>query len=74
MTEELQHAIGRHEAQIDNLERDMGEVKIDVKAILAALSEARGGWKTIMIVAGVAGAMGALAAKLAGWANVIPFR
>lgn len=39
----------------------------DIKTILTVLSEARGGWKALMIVGGVSGAIGALIAK------VLPF-
>lgn len=68
--EEIQRDLGRHEAEIGALQSDMKELKRDVKAILATLSEAKGGWKTLMLVAGVAGAVGALLGKFAmaiGW-------
>lgn len=65
--DETQRAIGRHDAEIDALKADMEELKRDVKMVLSTLAEARGGWKTLMLVAGVAGAVGALLSKIAGF-------
>ena len=67
MTEEIHRDLGRHEAEIMSLQADMRELKSDVKTILNTLSEARGGWKTLMLIGGIAGAAGALITK------VIPF-
>lgn len=64
MTEELHREIGRHGAEINALQKDMTEVKQDVKTILEFINQGRGGWKTIMLVAGAAGTVGALAAKI----------
>jgi hypothetical protein len=50
----------------------MVELKNDVKSILTTLSEARGGWKTLMLVAGVAGAVGAILGKFATMLGWIP--
>lgn len=65
MNEEIQRDLGRHDAEILSLQGDMTELKKDVKKILSTLSEARGGWKTLMLVAGVAGATGAFMTKIA---------
>ena len=53
------------EQQMIDMREDMGEIKGDVKAILATLAEARGGWKTLILIAGASGAFGALALKTA---------
>jgi len=53
------------EADVSNLQKDVRELKDDVKAILETLNTAKGGWKTLLMVAGVAGAMGAFIAKVA---------
>ena len=63
MAEELHQQVGRHGAEIEALQSDMPELKVDVKTTLATLNQAKGGWKTLMLVAGIAGAMGAFAAK-----------
>lgn len=62
---ETDRIIGEHGARLDSVEGDIGEIKGDVKSILAQLNQAKGGWKTLMLVAGIAGAMGAFATKLA---------
>lgn len=58
--------IARLEVQVENLERDVTELKTDVKAVLAQLAEAKGSWRTLLAVAGFAGTVGAIGAKLAG--------
>jgi len=65
MTDELHRDVGRHDAEIASLQREISELRIDVRSILATLAEARGGWKTLMAVGGLAGAVGALATKFA---------
>ncbi len=54
---------GKMLARLDTLEREMGTVSTDIKAILAHINKAKGGWRTILAVAGVAGAVGATAGK-----------
>ncbi len=66
-----QRTIGEHGGRLAALERDMAEIKRDTKAIRETLAQARGGWKTLMLVAGVAGAAGAVIGKLAGLAGLV---
>jgi hypothetical protein len=49
------------------VEADLVTVKKDMRIILKTLNEARGGWKTLLLAAGVAGTAGALVSK------VLPF-
>lgn len=71
----FQRDLGRHDAQIEALERDVKymreemhamrtEFSEQLKAINTTLSEARGGWKTLMLVGGISATIGAAAAKL----------
>lgn len=46
-------------------DEDMRELKTDVKTILSTLAEARGGWKTLVLIAGAAGTFGAFVSKIA---------
>jgi phage shock protein A len=57
--------IARLEVQVETLEREMSEMRADVKEILAQFSEAKGSWKTLLAVAGLAGTLGAFASKIA---------
>ena len=63
MTDELVRDVGRHDAEIGALKKDMAEVKSDVKSILALMNQGKGGYKTLVLVAGMAGACGALVGK-----------
>lgn len=70
MTDDTQRTLGEHGARLVAVERDVSEISRDVKAIRETLAQARGGWKTLMLVGGAAGAVGALLGKLS---TVIPF-
>jgi hypothetical protein len=75
MSEALERAIGVHEAKIEGLQADVSEIKADVKLIRETLAEARGGWKTLMLVAGASGAVGAILGKLSGLLHIgIPIK
>lgn len=70
MPDDTQRELGKHGAEIEALQTNMTKLQGDVEKILSILAEARGGWKTLMLVAGVAGAVGAGLGKLAmviGW-------
>lgn len=69
---ELHHEIGRHDAKIEALEREVHALRDDVADIKRMLSEAKGGWKMLMMVGGMSAAIGAAAAKLATWAGWLP--
>ena len=64
MAETTDKDIGRLEGRMSSVERDLSTMKIDLRCILKTLNEARGGWKTLLLAAGVAGTIGALASKL----------
>jgi hypothetical protein len=64
---EIQRDIGRHDAQIEGLQEDMKSVKQDVHDIKLMLAEAKGGWRTLVAVSGLAGFLGASVVKLMYW-------
>ena len=64
MAETTDKEIGRLEGRMSSVERDLSTMKTDVRCNLKTLNEARGGWKTLLLAAGVAGTIGALASKL----------
>lgn len=43
---------------------DVKEMKKDIKAIRETLSQARGGWKLLMMASGIAGSVGVLIGKM----------
>lgn len=74
MSEELHRDLGRHDAQIDELQRrvdglhkDMGSVLLQLQAINKTLSEARGGWRMLLAVGGFASATTAIVIKALGF-------
>lgn len=64
---EMARDIGRHDAQIETLQADMAEMKKDVHEIKLMLAQAKGGWKTLMAVGGVAAVMGSIFTKFVEW-------
>lgn len=58
-----ERTIGEHGARLDALERDIEEIKSDVKSILMQLSEAKGGWRTLLMLGGISATLGGLATK-----------
>ncbi len=71
MTAEIQRDLGKHDAQIEALEKDIREIKEDQRRIFEkldsinqTLSEAKGGWKLFMIVGGASAAFGAFLMKV----------
>lgn len=79
METEVHRDIGRHDAQIEGLQlqvkqlhEDMSDMLHQLQQINQMLSEAKGGWKTLMAAAGLASAATAGAIKFAGWVASIP--
>jgi molybdopterin biosynthesis enzyme len=57
---------GRVTGEVSALRRDVDLMRDDIKELLAAVENAKGGWRVLLAVGGVAGALGALVVK--GWA------
>lgn len=69
----LHRDLGRHDAQIETLEKEihrLGEKMTAMDARLAeihtTLAEAKGGWRVLMAVGGLAGSLGAALASFLG--------
>jgi chromosome condensin MukBEF ATPase and DNA-binding subunit MukB len=58
--------------EVDYLKKIIDEVRQDTKEIKETLSQAKGGWKTLLLVAGISSTVGALITKLAPWFAVSP--
>lgn len=76
---EIHHEIGRHDAQIEALQEqvkllhaDMVRMNATLTSINSTLAEARGGWRVLMMVAGVSSVVGGIFVKIATWANWFP--
>jgi hypothetical protein len=64
MTSDVQRDLGRMEAQIETLVAQVAQLNAKVDAIDTTLSEAKGGWRMLLLVGGAAGAIGGLIGKL----------
>ena len=78
MTDAIQTAreLATHAADIEHLQRDMdklvasvAEMQKTLSGIEKTLSEAKGGWKVLMGVAGAGGVLGAGLVQLMHWWN-----
>jgi hypothetical protein len=72
MTDDVQRDLGRMEAQITALISQVSALNIKVDAIDKTLSEARGGWRMLLVVGGVAGTIGGIVGKLLPFSNIRP--
>lgn len=59
----IERELGSHDERLRTLEREVGEIRSDVKLILARVNSAEGGWKTLVAVAAAAGSVGAFVGK-----------
>lgn len=66
MSDELNQQIGRLEAQVENLHRDMAELKADIKGISSAMNRWRGAGAILVVVGVVLGFFVDTAFKLVG--------
>lgn len=62
---DLHRQIGTLQADMENLKEDMREVKLDVRQLVSVSEQAKGGWKVVAIIGGIAGSVsGFMATKL----------
>ena len=59
----LHMKVANLEARMANLETDVSETRMDVKQLLAIVNQTKGGWKMLMMVSGLSGAIGAVIGK-----------
>lgn len=67
----LDTAVARLEVQVERLEKDMTEMRDDIRFIRKKLDEAAGGWKVFMLVGGIGVAIGGLLIKIV---SVLPWK
>ena len=58
--------------EVASLKTDTAELKADVKCLLAKMNQAKGGWMTLIAVAGIAGSMGAFVSKFIPFMGGLP--
>jgi len=72
MSDGIERELGALEARLGSVERELRELSADVKAIRDTLAQAKGGWRTLVIVAGLSGALSALTIKGATVLGLLP--
>lgn len=79
MSEEIHRDLGKHDAQIEALNLqvnrmydDMQQMMGQLTTIQQTLSEAKGGWKTLMWVGGLSAALGGVVVKVMTWMQILP--
>jgi hypothetical protein len=55
--------IGRHEEAIGSLKAEVHALRVEVSKMSDILSTAKGGWRTLLAVGGIAGTVGAAVMK-----------
>lgn len=70
MENEVHRTIGQHDAQIEALQKQVAALHADMTGVLnelrtinSTLSEAKGGWRMLLAVGGLAATVGAMVAK-----------
>jgi NADPH-dependent curcumin reductase CurA len=65
MTDDTGERLARLEERTKNIEGWLKKVDEHQSEILEAFAQAKGGWRTVVLIAGCAGAVGAITAKVA---------
>lgn len=63
--QDVNRAIGEHDAEIRNLRREVSDLNSKVDEVLRIMHEAQGGWRTLVWVGSLSGSIGAGLAWLA---------
>ena len=58
--------------EVEYLKNHIAEIRDDTREIKETLHQAKGGWKTLMLVAGISSSVGALAAKALPFLGLFP--
>lgn len=71
MTTEIFRDLGKHEAEIEALRReltllrgDLHDMKECLESIKSSMDEAKGGWRTLMFISGISATVGAALFKI----------
>ena len=68
----VERELGEMSSRLRTLEREMAETRETLKELHDLALQAKGGWKTLLLVAGFAGLIGALGAKVAMVSGFLP--
>jgi hypothetical protein len=63
--------LAKLEVNQQRMREDIHDIRSDLKAIRETLSEARGGWKLLMMASGIAGTVGVIVGKFIMFSNLM---
>ena len=69
---DTERLLGEYGAQISQLQREVVAMEVDLKIVLRTLDEARGGWKAMVQLGVISGAIGAVLGWLAHFFGFTP--
>ena len=72
MTEIDGRELGRMQARIDAMERDLTQIKADLRDVRDAMVAAKGSWKMLVSIATLSATVGGLVTKFGGWLITLP--
>jgi hypothetical protein len=61
---EVHRELGALDARLDLMEKEVAALRKDMRDVLDILNQTKGSWKTLVAIAGISSALGALAVKL----------
>ena len=64
---ELDRELGRLDGKVDQIERDLAEMKSDLREVRDIVVRAGGGWRALLYVAGAAAFLGGLVVSILAW-------
>lgn len=67
MTDQLNRDLGRLEGKVEKMDDDLDDIKRMVQEMHTAISEARGGWKTLVVVGTISSALTTGVIKALAW-------
>lgn len=60
---ELSHNVVKHEVEIENIQRELRELRAEVREVVRILNRAQGSWKGMLAMGGFASAVAAIVTK-----------
>lgn len=63
-TSSIERELGKLNAKVERLEREVGGIQGDLRAIRDAVVSARGGWKVLLALVSAAGVLGAAISRM----------
>ena len=72
MSDDIPSRVAVLESEIRHLNETVDKIATDVAAMKSTMDQAKGGWRVVLLVAGVSGAIGASLVQLAAWLPPMP--